>query len=59
MTHIAVLTILPFIHYFLQTLTTLELSSNRIGPQGAEYLAKALEQNKVKLLLPLCFPFSR
>ena len=32
---------------FLQTLTTLDLSCNKIGPQGMEHLANALEQNKV------------
>jgi penicillin-binding protein-related factor A (putative recombinase) len=31
----------------IQSLTTLSLGLNRIGPQGAQHLANALEQNKV------------
>jgi hypothetical protein len=34
-------------YYFSQTLTTLHLSWNEIGAQGAEHLANALQQNKV------------
>jgi hypothetical protein len=36
-----------FMWYFAQTLTTLDLSYNEIGAQGAEHLANALQQNKV------------
>ncbi len=32
---------------FTQTLKTLNLSFNEIGPRGAEHLANALQQNKV------------
>jgi Ran GTPase-activating protein (RanGAP) involved in mRNA processing and transport len=32
---------------FTQTLTELSLQSNGIGPLGAQYLANALQQNKV------------
>jgi hypothetical protein len=39
-----------FAHYLLQTLTTLKLYNNKIGDQGAEHLANALQQNKVTLL---------
>jgi hypothetical protein len=40
---------------FTQTLTTLALVWNEIGPQGAQYLASVLQINKVTsiLLLPL------
>ncbi len=41
------LLIQPLIHYFMQTLTTLNLESNQIGDQGIEYLGNALLQNKV------------
>ena len=34
--------------YFIQTLTTLDLRSNEIGAQGAQYLAEVLRQNTVK-----------
>lgn len=44
-----------FIHYCLQTLTELNLSHNRIGVQGAEYLAKALQENKVENILIFLF----
>jgi hypothetical protein len=44
-----------FIHEFSQTLTTLDLSCNQIGAQGAEHLSNALQQNKVTLLTPLNF----
>ncbi len=41
----------PFIlectHYFIQTLTTLDLWYNDIGKHGARYLANALQQNQV------------
>ena len=36
-----------FSRYFLQTLTTVDLSHNKMGAQGAQYLANALEQNEV------------
>ena len=35
-------------NYALQTLTTLNLSNNRIADQGAQHLAGALTVNKVK-----------
>ena len=47
MTRIALLHIQPFIHYFSQTLTTLNLDYNQIGAEGAQHLANALQQNKV------------
>ncbi len=31
----------------MQTLTVLHLEKNKIGQQGAQYLADALQQNKV------------
>ena len=37
------------IHILLQTLITLDISSNRIGDKGAEYLANALRNNTVFL----------
>ncbi len=46
-TPLVLLYIEPFIHYFLQTLTTLVLFGNEIGAQGAEHLANALQQNRV------------
>lgn len=39
-----------FIHYSIQTLTELYIFGNDIGPQGAQYLANALQQNNVFLL---------
>ncbi len=39
------------IYYFLQIITELYLYDNKIGDQGAEYLACALQQNKVELFL--------
>jgi len=36
---------------FIQTLTTLNLSYNQIGDQGARYLGEALQQNTVRLSL--------
>jgi Ran GTPase-activating protein (RanGAP) involved in mRNA processing and transport len=36
---------------FTQTLTTLEISSNRIGDKGIQYLADALENNTVSLVV--------
>jgi len=33
---------------FIQTLTTLDLSGNKIGDQGAQYLAEALRHNTVR-----------
>lgn len=36
-------------HYiYIQTLTKLDLQDNRIGDEGAKYLAQALEKNTVK-----------
>mgnify|MGYP002378577512 CR=1 FL=1 len=40
-------------NYFLQTLTTLNLSVNEIGAQGAKYLADAL---KSVMVLQIFFP---
>ena len=34
--------------HFLQTLTTLDFLLNKIGAQGAQYLAEALRQNTVR-----------
>ena len=42
-------------YYLTQTLTTIDLSHNGIGVQGAEYLANALEENEVTQLSPLFF----
>jgi len=41
---------------FIQALTTLDLSSNQIGAQGAQYLGEGLKHNTVRssLLLVLC-----
>jgi hypothetical protein len=39
-------------------LTTSDLSRNRIGDQGAEYLANALRQNQVTRLALLYFSFN-
>ena len=41
------LPIQPFIYYFSQTITTLNLSSNKIDDHGVEHLANALQQNEV------------
>jgi hypothetical protein len=38
---------------FTQTLTTLNLWGNKIGPQGAQHLANALQINKVTTTLLL------
>jgi hypothetical protein len=40
-------------HLLTQTLTTLDLNSNKIGQQGAQHLANALQQNKVSTTLLL------
>src|ERR1700722_741712 len=39
------------LQFFTQTLTTLDLSSNQIGEQGAQHLANALGNNTVNHLL--------
>jgi hypothetical protein len=52
------LRIQTFICYFLKTLTTLDLCANQIGPQGAEYLAYALQQNQVIRFALFCFHFN-
>jgi hypothetical protein len=44
-----------FVHQFSQTLTTLDLERNQIDARGAEHLANALQQNKVRSLTPLDF----
>jgi hypothetical protein len=44
-----------FVHQFSQILTTLDLERNQIDAQGAEHLANALQQNKVRLLTPFDF----
>ena len=41
----------PHIHFFTQTLTTLDLGFNQIGPVGAQHLADALRNNTVTLFL--------
>lgn len=41
----------PCIQLFRQTLTTLDLSDNSIGVQGAKDLANAIQQNKVTELV--------
>jgi hypothetical protein len=41
------LPIQSFIYYFSQTITTLNLSSNKIDDHGVEHLANALKQNEV------------
>ena len=46
--------------YSIQTLTTLDLSRNEIEAQGAQYLAEALRQNRVRswlLLASFIMPF--
>jgi len=40
--------------YFLQTLSQLNLDSNKIGDEGARYLSEALKQNTVSWN-PHCF----
>jgi len=52
------LLILTLIHYFTQTLTTLYLQKNAIGDRGAEHLANALQQNRVRSLHLLIASFS-
>jgi hypothetical protein len=47
MSSMALLLIQSFTHSFAQTLTTLNLTFNEMGDQGAEHLANALKQNKV------------
>ena len=42
---------------FSQTLTTLNLTGNQIGRDGAESLANALQDNTVNLSFSLYFPF--
>jgi hypothetical protein len=39
------------LHFFTQTLTTLDLESNQIGAVGAQHLADALRNNTVILIL--------
>jgi len=41
------------VHHFhsIQTLTTLNLTFNRIGDEGAQFLANALQTNTVRELL--------
>jgi hypothetical protein len=43
-----------FITCYEQALVILHLGENEIGPQGAQYLANALEQNEVSLFT--CHP---
>jgi hypothetical protein len=54
-TRIAPFSIQPLTYYFIQTITTLNLSRNKIGLQGTKHLANALEQNKVRKFAPLYF----
>jgi hypothetical protein len=51
MIHIGRLILQLYTHYFTQTLTTLDLSSNQIGAVGAQHLADALQHNTVTLIL--------
>jgi len=46
-----------FIYYCPQTLTTLNLGDNGIGPQEAQHLANALQQNEVIRPILLFFLF--
>jgi hypothetical protein len=39
------------LHFFIQTLTTLELDGNKIGDEGARYLGDALQNNGVNIIL--------
>ncbi len=41
----------PHLHFFTQTLTTLNLGYNQIGAVGAQHLAGALRNNTVTLIL--------
>jgi len=41
----------------VQTLAMLELSSAKIGNEGAKHLADALRYNKVNIFLPASFLF--
>ncbi len=45
-------------YYFLQALTTLDISGNEIGVQGAKHLANALQQNKVTRLAQVLLLFN-
>ena len=36
---------------YSQTLTTLDLAGNSIGAQGVQYIADALEENRVRCFL--------
>ncbi len=58
MAHTTLFLIQPLIHYFPQTLTTLNLYGNEIGGQGAEHMANALRQNQVGRLTLLYFLFN-
>jgi Ran GTPase-activating protein (RanGAP) involved in mRNA processing and transport len=58
MNRIVLLLIQLFVRYFSQALNTLDLSENEIGDQGAQHLANALEQNKVRRLGLLDFQFN-
>jgi Ran GTPase-activating protein (RanGAP) involved in mRNA processing and transport len=40
-----------FIQIFVQTLTTLNLHGNKIGAEGAQHLAQALQNNTVRQVL--------
>jgi hypothetical protein len=51
MIHIVRLLIQLYIHFFTQTLITLNLSSNQIEEKGAQHLADALRNNTVILIL--------
>jgi len=53
----ALFSIEPLVHYYQQTLTTLDLAYNQIGNQGAEHLANVLEQNQVTRVALFFFPF--
>ncbi len=42
----------------MQTFTTLDLAQNRIGNKGAEYLADALQNNIVRIVLYLFISYT-
>ncbi len=43
---------------FSQTLKTLQLAWNQIGEKGAEYFAKALQQNNVTFITLFDLPYN-
>lgn len=43
-----------YVKFFIQSLTTLQLRSNNIGNEGAQYLGDALRHNTVGLVYCAC-----